>query len=325
MQILITGAAGFIGANLVEKILSLGHSVVGIDNLNDYYDVDLKRARLNRIAQHKNAQDFDFRILDIVQRDDMVELFDQGQFDVVIHLAAQAGVRHSIDHPQSYIDSNLVGFANVLEGCRQTQVRHLVYASSSSVYAGNKNFPFNENDRVDTPVSLYAATKKANELMAHSYHQLYGFRCTGLRFFTVYGPWGRPDMAPFIFAQRMLEGQAISVFNDGEMLRDFTFIDDVCNGVVRVALSEHQQASNQIYNIGRGEPVELMSFIEKLSAALGVKPKLDFLPMQAGDVVRTMADTQALEKEFDYHPSISIDEGVQRFADWYKPYFKQKQ
>jgi len=322
MKILITGAAGFIGANLVEKLLSLGHSIVGLDNLNDYYDVALKDARIERIQQHQNHQAFDFQVFDIVQRDKVAALFEQGRFDVVIHLAAQAGVRHSIDHPQSYVDSNLVGFANILEGCRQSNVSHLVYASSSSVYAGNENFPFSETDPVDTPISLYAATKKANELMAHSYQHLYGFRCTGLRFFTVYGPWGRPDMAPFLFAQKMLEGKAISVFNDGEMVRDFTFIDDVTDGVARVALSQ-QQSSNQVYNIGRGEPVPLMAFIEKLADALEVKPTLDFLPMQAGDVVKTMADTQALESDFGYHPQVSIDEGVQRFADWYKSYFTQ--
>lgn len=322
MQILITGVAGFIGANLVEKILSMGHSVVGVDNLNDYYDVALKQARLERIRRHRNAQAFDFRTIDIVHRDDISTLFEQGQFDVVIHLAAQAGVRHSIDQPQSYVDSNLVGFANILEGCRQAGVSHLVYASSSSVYAGNENFPFSESDPVDTPVSLYAATKKANELMAHSYHHLYGFRCTGLRFFTVYGPWGRPDMAPFIFAKRMLEGQPISVFNGGEMVRDFTFIDDVSDGVVRVALNEQEQSSNQIYNIGRGEPVPLMTFIETLATALGVEAKLEMLPMQPGDVVKTMADTKALEKDFNYSPSISISEGVKQFADWYKSYYQ---
>jgi len=221
MQILITGAAGFIGADLSQKLLSRGHTIVGIDNFNDYYDVSLKRARLNEILQHSSASAFSMQEVDIVDRDAMASLFEDYQFDVVVNLAAQAGVRYSIENPQSYIDSNLVGFGNILEGCRHSKVPHLVYASSSSVYGANKNFPFSESDRVDNPVSLYAATKKANELMAHSYVDLYGFRCTGLRFFTVYGPWGRPDMAPFRFASRMLKGEEIPVYNNGDMIRDF--------------------------------------------------------------------------------------------------------
>ena len=321
MQILITGAAGFIGANLAEKLLSLGHTIVGVDNLNDYYDVALKQARLAQIQAHPQAKQFRFLPMDIVDRHTMSELFDNNSFDVVVHLAAQAGVRHSIDHPQAYIDANLVGFGNVIEGCRQVSVKHFIYASSSSVYAGNTNFPFSENDRVDSPVSLYAATKKANELIAHSYNELYGFRCTGLRFFTVYGPWGRPDMAPFLFAKRMLAGDPISVFNGGEMVRDFTFIDDVSNGVVQVACDQRESTSNKVYNIGRGEPVELMLFIETLARHLKVEAKLNFLPMQAGDVVKTMADTQALKEDFGYQASVSIDDGVKRFARWYKHYY----
>ena len=318
MQILVTGAAGFIGANITEKLLSEGHSVVGVDNLNDYYDVSLKQARLSKIQAHP---DFTFKECDIVDRRVMSQLFESNLFDVVVHLAAQAGVRHSIDNPQSYIDSNLVGFGNVLEGCRLNKIEHLVYASSSSVYAGNDNFPFNEKDPVDTPVSLYAATKKANELMAHSYNELYGFRCTGLRFFTVYGPWGRPDMAPFLFAEKMLQGQVISVFNQGKMVRDFTYIDDVCNGVLRVALSNNDEKPYKVYNIGRGEPVELMDFIDLLGMHLGVEAKINFMPMQAGDVVGTMADTTELKNDFDYQPEVSISAGVKSFADWYKKYF----
>jgi len=322
MQILITGAAGFIGANLTEKLLAQGHTVVGVDDLNGYYDVSLKQARLAKIEKHAFADRFTFQKADIVDRDVMTCLFESHAFDVVVHLAAQAGVRYSIENPQSYIDSNLVGFGNVLEGCRKNEICHLVYASSSSVYAGNDNFPFHETDRVDTPVSLYAATKKANELMAHSYNELYGFRCTGLRFFTVYGPWGRPDMAPFLFAERMLKGEPISVFNQGEMVRDFTYIDDVCDGVARVAVSESSDSPYKVYNIGRGEPVQLMTFIEQLSHHLGVEAKLNFMPMQAGDVVGTMADTSELIKDFAYQPSISIGEGVKQFAEWYKGYFK---
>jgi len=268
MQLLVTGAAGFIGADLSKKLIELGHKVVGLDNVNDYYDVSLKRARISDIEKSVAADNFTLAELDIVDRSAMATLFNDYRFDAVVHLAAQAGVRYSIDHPQSYVDSNLVGFGNILEGCRHSDVSHLVYASSSSVYGQNKNFPFGESDRVDNPVSLYAATKKANELMAHSYAHLYGLRCTGLRFFTVYGPWGRPDMAPFRFASRMLKGEAIPVYNQGSMIRDFTYIDDVTQGVVNVALSDNRNSSQgslyNIYNIGRGEPVELMSFIELL-------------------------------------------------------------
>jgi len=325
MQLLVTGAAGFIGADLSKKLIELGHKVVGLDNVNDYYDVSLKRARISDIEKSVAADNFTLAELDIVDRSAMATLFNDYRFDAVVHLAAQAGVRYSIDHPQSYIDSNLVGFGNILEGCRHSDVSHLVYASSSSVYGQNKNFPFGESDRVDNPVSLYAATKKANELMAHSYAHLYGLRCTGLRFFTVYGPWGRPDMAPFRFASRMLKGEAIPVYNQGNMIRDFTYIDDVTQGVVNVALSDNRNRSQgslyNIYNIGRGEPVELMSFIELLARHLGVEAKLDMLPMQDGDVPRTMADSSALQRDFAYHPSISIDQGTKLFADWYKAYY----
>ena len=322
MQILVTGAAGFIGADLSQKLLSQGHSVVGIDNLNDYYDVALKQARLEQIGMHQNAAQFSMHELDLADRGNMQSLFENYQFDVVVNLAAQAGVRYSIENPQSYIDSNLVGFGNVLEGCRQSRVAHLVYASSSSVYGANKNFPFSEQDRVDNPVSLYAATKKANELMAHSYAHLYGIRCTGLRFFTVYGPWGRPDMAPFRFASRMLKGETIPVYNNGNMIRDFTYIDDITQGVVRIVESNDSSELYKIYNIGRGEQVPLMEFIDCMSKHLGVEAKINMMPMQDGDVPRTMANTEALTGDFGYQPTVSIDDGVRRFAEWYKGYYK---
>ena len=320
MQILITGVAGFIGASLAKKLLSQGHEVVGIDSLNDYYDVNLKLNRLKEIDSLGN-DNFVFHKVDIVDRVVMTQLFKSNAFDVVVHLAAQAGVRHSIEHPQEYVDANLVGFANVLDGCREQKVKHFVYASSSSVYAGNDNFPFNEEDKVDTPVSLYAATKKSNELMAHSYSHLYNFKCTGLRFFTVYGPWGRPDMAPFRFAQRMLNNEHIPVYNNGQMLRDFTYIDDVVEGVKRVVESTNGVDKYNVYNIGRGEPIALLDFIQCLGESLGVEPKLNLLPMQAGDVVKTMADTNALKKDFSYQPTVSIEEGTRLFANWYKSYF----
>lgn len=320
MNILVTGAAGFIGAALSQRLLALGHSIVGIDNLNDYYEVSLKRDRLAQI----DSPEFRFVELDISDRSAMDALFAQSDFDAVVHLAAQAGVRYSLENPQSYIDSNLVGFGNILEGCRHYGKPHLVYASSSSVYGANKNFPFQEQDRVDNPVSLYAATKKANELMAHSYVDLYDMRCTGLRFFTVYGPWGRPDMAPFRFASRMLKGEPIPVYNEGNMLRDFTYIDDIVEGVVRIAESQMGDAGElyTLYNIGRGEPIELMQFIEVLADHLEVKPELNLLPMQDGDVPRTGADTKLLERDYQYQPSVSIEEGVGRFARWYREYYQ---
>ncbi|GGZ99226.1 NAD-dependent epimerase [Arenicella chitinivorans] len=323
MHILVTGAAGFIGADLSQKLLAQGHSVVGVDNFNDYYEVALKRARHASIQNHARADAFSMQEMDIVDRDAMGALFARQRFDVVVHLAAQAGVRYSIENPNSYIDSNLVGFGNILEACRHHAVSHLVYASSSSVYGANKNFPFKESDRVDNPVSLYAATKKANELMAHAYVDLYGFRCTGLRFFTVYGPWGRPDMAPFRFASRMLKGEPIPVYNHGDMIRDFTYIDDITEGVLRVSESQCNSSGYAVYNIGRGEPVQLMDFIQTLAKHLGVEPNINMLPMQDGDVPRTMADTTALVRDFDYNPSVSIDRGLAQFAAWYKDYYVQ--
>jgi len=325
LNILITGAAGFIGAALAERLLKAGHFVVGIDNLNDYYAVELKHDRLKQI-KHNN---FEFLELDIVDRAAITDLFEAKQFDVVVNMAAQAGVRYSIENPAAYIDSNLVGFGNLLEACRHAKTSdgnqpHLVYASSSSVYGANKNFPFSEDDRVDNPVSLYAATKKSNELMAHSYSDLFGMRTTGLRFFTVYGPWGRPDMAPFLFADKMLKGEPIKVFNQGDMLRDFTYIDDIVEGVVRVSESKESPTGEaySLYNIGRGQTVQLMRFIEVMGESLGVDVKMDMLPMQAGDVPRTGANTDALERNFDYQPSVSVEDGVAIFAKWYKDYYK---
>ena len=322
MHILITGAAGFIGADLAYKLLDEEHTIVGIDNFNDYYDVQLKRDRISEIRRHPQASRFELREIDIVDRAEVQKVFETENFDRVIHLAAQAGVRYSIENPSSYIDSNLVGFGNILEGCRHAKVEHLVYASSSSVYGANKNFPFSENDRVDNPVSLYAATKKANELMAHSYASLYGFQCTGLRFFTVYGPRGRPDMAPFRFASRMLKGEPIPVYNNGDMIRDFTYIDDITDGVMLVAQADVNAGSYSVLNIGRGEPVKLMDFIEALSEHLGVEANLNLMGMQDGDVPRTMADTTRLKNDYGYSPSISIDQGVARFAKWYKDYYE---
>ena len=321
MKFLITGAAGFIGADVAIKLLEQGHEVVGIDNFNDYYDVSLKHARADRVKSAAADSQLVFSQMDICDREAMQRLFEEHQFDSVIHLAAQAGVRYSLENPASYIDSNLVGFGNILEGCRQAKMPHLVYASSSSVYGANKNFPFKESDRVDNPVSLYAATKKANELMAHSYSHLYEMRCTGLRFFTVYGPWGRPDMAPFRFASRMLNGEPIPVYNNGDMIRDFTYIDDISEGVIQVAKSAGEKDLYAVYNIGRGQAVQLMEFVEVLARELGVEAQLNMLPMQDGDVPRTMADTSKLQTDFGYAPSVSVEEGVAQFAKWYKNFY----
>ncbi len=333
MRVLITGAAGFIGSTLALRLLARGDDVVGIDNLNDYYDVNLKKARLARAQEYDR---FVFRQMDIVDRQAMAELFQEYRFDAVMNLAAQAGVRYSLENPASYIDSNLVGFGNILEGCRHSGVGHLVFASSSSVYGANTKLPFSEHDNVDHPVSLYAASKKANELMAHSYAHLFGLPCTGLRFFTVYGPWGRPDMALFKFTKGILEGSPIPVFNRGEMVRDFTYIDDIVEGVVRVIDRPAQPSETwtgqdpdpatsyapyTVFNIGNNHPVQLMRYIEVLEQCLGRKAVLDLLPMQAGDVSATSADTSKLEQAVGFKPDTSIEDGIARFVAWYKEYY----
>ncbi len=336
MKILVTGAAGFIGAALSHRLLERGDEVVGLDNLNDYYDVSLKEARLARLTERGG---FTFVKLDVADREGMERLFREHRFDAVMHLAAQAGVRYSIENPHAYVDANLVGFANVLEGCRHGGVGHLVFASSSSVYGANTRLPFSEHDNVDHPVSLYAATKKANELMAHTYAHLYGLPCTGLRFFTVYGPWGRPDMALFKFTRLMLEGKPIPVFNRGEMVRDFTYIDDIVEGVVRVIDRPPEPnpcwsgdspdpatsyAPWRIFNIGNSRPVNLMRYIEVLEQCLGRKAKMELLPMQPGDVKATQADTTELRNAVGYAPSTSIEEGVAHFVSWYVDFYGER-
>ena len=332
MHLLVTGAAGFIGAALAHRLLDRGDTVVGLDNLNDYYEVSLKQARLDRLTARPG---FRFVKLDLADRAGMSALFASERFDAVAHLAAQAGVRYSLKKPDAYVDSNLVGFGNILEGCRHGRVGHLVYASSSSVYGLNAKMPFSEEDSVDHPVSLYAATKKANELMAHVYSHLYALPTTGLRFFTVYGPWGRPDMSPYLFIRAMLAGEPIKVFNHGEMLRDFTYVDDIVEGVVRVidrppapgdaSLLDSPATSTapyRIYNIGNSQPVPLLEYIATFERALGVKAKLDLQPMQPGDVVATAADTSALERAVGFRPSTPLAVGVQRFVDWYREFYK---
>ena len=330
MRVLVTGAAGFIGSTLAKKLLDRGDQVVGIDNLNDYYDVSLKEARLGRLTEKTT---FQFMQMDIADRAALAKLFKESAFDVVVNLAAQAGVRYSIENPAAYIDANLVGFGNILEGCRHSGVGHLVYASSSSVYGSNEDLPFSEKDNVDHPISLYAASKKANELMAHAYAHLYGLPTTGLRFFTVYGPWGRPDMALFKFTRGILDGTPIPVFNNGQMVRDFTYIDDIVEGVMRVidrpaAKSESRSQPDRsrsapwrVYNIGNSHRVQLMDYISALEKALDQKAVLDLMPMQDGDVPATEADVSALGEDFGYRPSIQVDEGIQRFVDWYRAYY----
>ena len=336
MKVLVTGAAGFIGYYVTLQLLSRGDQVVGVDNLNDYYDVSLKQARLEQIAQHAQAANFKFIKLDLAEVEATANLFKQEKFDRVVHLAAQAGVRYSLQNPNAYVQSNLVAFTNVLEGCRHHQVKHLVYASSSSVYGGNTKMPFSEKDTVDTPVSLYAATKKANELMAHTYSHLYGLPTTGLRFFTVYGPWGRPDMSPFLFADAILNNKPIKVFNHGDMMRDFTFIDDIVVSVNEALFktatpnmnfdAKHpdpatSHAPYRIFNIGNSQPIPLMQFIETIEEALGKKAIKKMLDMQAGDVKITSADTAELNQWVNFKPNTSIKEGVKQFVDWYKRYY----
>lgn len=328
MKILITGAAGFIGYHLAQRLLAEGETIVGIDNLNAYYDVTLKQDRLNQLKDHAN---FYFVPLDLTDRPQLNALFDAHAFERVINLAAQAGVRHSLENPFSYIDSNIVGFTNLLEACRHYPVEHLVYASSSSVYGANTKVPFATTDRVDRPISLYAATKKANELMAYTYSHLYNIPTTGLRFFTVYGPWGRPDMAYFKFVQAILAGKALDVYNFGKMERDFTYIDDIVEGLVRIlhcAPSQPHLAEDtsplppyKLYNIGNHTPVKLLRFIEILEQALGKTVEKNFLPMQPGEVVSTYADIDDLERDFGFRPQTSLEEGLARFVAWYRQYY----
>jgi UDP-glucuronate 4-epimerase len=316
--ILVTGAAGFIGMHCSAKLLAHGHQVIGIDNLNDYYDPRLKQARL---AQLKTQPGFRFIETDIADRDALEALFTEVRPERVLHLAAQAGVRYSLKNPHAYVQSNLVGFVNILEGCRHHGVRHLVYASSSSVYGANTKVPFAVGDAVDHPVSLYAATKKSNELMAYSYSHLYGIPTTGLRFFTVYGPWGRPDMSPWLFTSAILEGRTIDVFNHGKMQRDFTYVDDIVEGTLRVLDHVPEGAPPyRLYNIGNHQPVELMDFIGTLERVLGMEAKKNFLPMQAGDVPVTYADTDDLRRDVGFAPSTPLSQGLQHWADWYRSY-----
>jgi UDP-glucuronate 4-epimerase len=334
MKILLTGAAGFIGMTTALRLLARGDEVLGLDNLNNYYDVTLKENRLKRLTPHAG---FRFVKMDVADRQGMAQLFVDEKFDRVIHLAAQAGVRYSLQNPHAYIDSNIVGFVNILEACRHTQVQHLVYASSSSVYGGNTNMPFSEHDSVDHPVSLYAATKKANELMAHTYSHLYGLPTTGLRFFTVYGPWGRPDMALFLFTKAILEGRPIDVFNYGQMQRDFTFVDDIVEGVVRVldrvacpnpvydpaqADPATSNAPYRVFNIGNNKPVPLLDFIACIEEALGRKAEKNLLPLQDGDVPATYANTDALNDWVGFVPGTPIEQGIARFVAWYRDYYQ---
>jgi UDP-glucuronate 4-epimerase len=333
-KVLVTGAAGFIGFHLSERLTKLGNEVIGLDNLNDYYDVNLK---IDRLRQMEGRGNFRFLRLDLADRNSMSELFSRERFDVVVNLAAQAGVRYSLINPHAYIENNISGFLNILEGCRRHQVKHLVFASSSSVYGANTKMPFSVHQNVDHPVSLYGATKKANELMAHAYSGLFKIPCTGLRFFTVYGPWGRPDMVLFLFTKAILNGKPIDVFNYGRMRRDFTYIDDIIEGVARV-MDRIPEPNPQwdgdspdpasgsgpyrLYNIGNNNPVELMRFIEVLENCLGKKAEKHLLPMQAGDVPATFADVDDLMKDVGFKPSTPIEIGVQRFVEWYRTYYR---
>lgn len=334
MKILVTGAAGFIGMHCCERLLDRGDQVFGVDNLNDYYDVSLKEARLARLLPNSK---FAFHKINIEDRDEMAVLFSSKKPDRVIHLAGQAGVRHSIERPHAYIGANVQGFMNVLEGCRHTSVKHLVYASSSSVYGGNESMPFSEHDNIDHPVSLYAATKKANELMAHAYSHNFDLPTTGLRFFTVYGPWGRPDMSPILFASAMTKGKEIDIFNNGNMLRDFTYIDDIVEGVIRVldkpattnptynaSMPDPATAAApyRVFNIGNGDPTPLMTYIGALEDAFKVKAKKKFLQMQPGDVSATFADTSLLKKWIGFSPGTPVDVGVKNFVSWYCDYYE---
>lgn len=334
MKYLVTGAAGFIGFFTAKRLLESGHQVIGIDNLNGYYDVALKQARLNELAPFEQ---FNFVKLDLADRDGIAELFNTHAFDRVIHLAAQAGVRYSLDNPFAYADANLVGHLSILEGCRHHKVKHLIYASSSSVYGLNSKMPFSTDDAVDHPVSLYAATKKANELMSHTYSHLYQIPTSGLRFFTVYGPWGRPDMALFKFTKAILNGDPIDIYNQGDLARDFTYIDDIVAGILAVADTvpqanpewtsetgspKNSSAPYKLYNIGNGSPVKLMDFVQAIEQATGKTAKKNFMPMQPGDVYKTWADTQDLVASTGVQPKVSVNDGIQNFVNWYRNYYQ---
>nr|WP_321452375.1 NAD-dependent epimerase/dehydratase family protein [uncultured Carboxylicivirga sp.] len=326
-KILITGAAGFIGFHLSQLLAKNGYNIIGIDSLNEYYDVQLKFDRLKILRDLPN---FKFRSVNICEKDTLDELFSEEKFDIVINLAAQAGVRYSIDKPYKYIDSNLIGFINILEACRNNPVKHLIYASSSSVYGNTQEIPFSVSNRTDEPVSLYAATKKANEMMAHSYAALYKIPMTGLRFFTVYGPWGRPDMAYFSFTNRILKDQTIQVFNNGDLERDFTYIDDITAAIEKLIdlpfdKNEEKEKPYRLFNIGNNKPVKLMDFITTLEKHIGTEAPKEFLPMQKGDVYRTYADITDLEERIHFKPHTSIDEGLSKFISWYKEYYKVKE
>ena len=336
-KILVTGAAGFIGFHVSKKLIDLGFEVYGIDNLNAYYDVRLKLDRLKELGidiqselfmrqqevKSGSNESFRFSQMDLVDEHRLDHLFLKEKFDAVINLAAQAGVRYSIENPKAYIQANVVGFMNILEACRGNQIKHLIYASSSSVYGNQQKVPFSEKDRVDHPISLYAATKKSNELMAHVYSHLYGLKTTGLRFFTVYGPWGRPDMAPFLFIKAILSETPIKVFNNGDLMRDFTYIEDIVKGIIEVLITDKIQENYNIYNIGNNTPVKLLDFIQAVEGACNKKAQLDFYPMQDGDVYQTFADIEDLKAVTGYIPKVKINEGIQEFVNWYKAYFKK--
>lgn len=336
-KILVTGAAGFIGFHVSKKLINLGFEVYGIDNLNAYYDVRLKLDRLKELGidtqselfmrqqevKSGSNESFRFSQMDLVDEHRLDHLFLKEKFDAVINLAAQAGVRYSIENPKAYIQANVVGFMNILEACRSNQIKHLIYASSSSVYGNQQKVPFSEKDRVDHPISLYAATKKSNELMAHVYSHLYGLKTTGLRFFTVYGPWGRPDMAPFLFTKAILSETPIKVFNNGDLMRDFTYIEDIVKGIIEVLITDKIQENYNIYNIGNNTPVKLLDFIQAVEGACNKKAQLDFYPMQDGDLYQTFADIEDLKAVTGYIPKVKINEGIQEFVNWYKAYFKK--